>query len=132
MRYILGIMAFLALFVGCTPPEVTGRALYADYCANCHGRGGAGDGPMAAGLEVAPADLTQIAARNGGVFPTVEVISTIDGYTRRVQHDTIMPEFGIALQAGELVMLDTGGGVRTPTPERLVALAAYLETLQQP
>jgi hypothetical protein len=29
------------------------------------------------------------------------------------------------------VLLDTGDGIRTPTPEKLVALAAYLERLQE-
>jgi mono/diheme cytochrome c family protein len=32
-----------------------GRALYQLYCASCHGTGGAGDGPVAAGLDPKPA-----------------------------------------------------------------------------
>jgi len=45
--------------------------------------------------------------------------------------DLVMPEFGPALQEGRLVMVETGPGVTTPTPERLYALARYLETLQE-
>jgi putative copper resistance protein D len=35
-----------------------GRRLYQAHCAVCHGVGGAGDGPAAAGLQPRPADLT--------------------------------------------------------------------------
>ncbi len=37
---------------------VRGARLYAENCALCHGAGGRGDGPAAAGLAVHPADLT--------------------------------------------------------------------------
>ena len=35
-----------------------GEALFRDHCASCHGTGGRGDGPAAAGLLQRPADLT--------------------------------------------------------------------------
>jgi putative copper resistance protein D len=34
-----------------------GKALFAEHCAVCHGRGGAGDGPAAAALQPRPPDL---------------------------------------------------------------------------
>ena len=37
---------------------VRGDALYPGHCAACHGAGGHGDGPLASGLPVPPADLT--------------------------------------------------------------------------
>jgi hypothetical protein len=40
-----------------------------------------------------------------------------------------MPEFG-ALLDGDLVPLDTGDGVLTPTPRKLVALLEYIESAQ--
>jgi len=36
----------------------TGRQLFADHCASCHGAEGRGDGPAAANLRPPPADLT--------------------------------------------------------------------------
>lgn len=131
LRWI-GMGATLMALAGCMPPEVSGRADYQTFCAGCHGAEGRGDGPVADDLARRPADLTTIAARNGGVFPFVSVMSTIDGYTRRDQHGSAMPEMGPLIEEGDLVLVDTGGGVMTPTPARLVALAAYLETIQEP
>lgn len=123
----LGLLALAA----CAPDgRVAGRALYDQYCASCHGRDGAGDGPSAGALTKRPADLTRIAERNGGVFPTIRVMSVIDGYTRRNDHSSIMPELGMALQEGPVVMVKTSDGQRTPTPANLVALAEYLRGIQ--
>jgi mono/diheme cytochrome c family protein len=59
--------------------SVQGPALFKAYCASCHGIGGKGDGPMAKSLKVKPADLTRIAALNGGVFPLVRIDRIISG-----------------------------------------------------
>ena len=40
-----------------------------------------------------------------------------------------VPEFGELLK-GDLVPLDTGDGVMTPTPRKMVALLEYLESIQ--
>jgi len=41
------------------PPQLSrGAEIYQSSCASCHGGAGAGDGPMAAGLEPVPANLT--------------------------------------------------------------------------
>lgn len=128
------MVAGLAL-VACTevmPQPIAGAKLFEDYCQACHGSGGRGDGPMAKDLKRRPADLTGIAARNGGTFPMARVMSTIDGYTRRNDMRSIMPEMGEVLADGPLVQVDTGDGIMTPAPEGLVALADYLKTLQKP
>lgn len=132
IRIFATTLAAAALLVACAPErQVSGRALYGDYCASCHGESGAGDGPAAAGLGKAPADLTTISARNGGRYPMVQVMSTIDGYTRRGDRSSVMPELGVALQEGPLVMFDSGDGIATPTPVNLVALATYVKGLQR-
>lgn len=128
----IGAMA-VGLMAACTPEEMPeasdGRALFMENCAVCHGVDAKGNGPMARAVETAPADLTLIAQRNGGTFPTVEVLSTIDGYTKASLSGPNMPEFG-ALLEGDLVPLDTGDGILTPTPRKLVALVEYIESIQ--
>jgi mono/diheme cytochrome c family protein len=59
--------------------SLEGPALYKAYCAVCHGANAKGTGPMAIALKAPPSDLTRIAARNGGVFPTVRVERIISG-----------------------------------------------------
>ena len=112
------------------PPE--GAALYAENCAMCHGPAGRGDGPLAAGQDPAPPDLTRIAARAGGDFPRAEVLSTIDGYTRMdaAEAGPGMPEFGLLLR-GETVPVDVGDDRLTPVPRPLAALMVYLESIQE-
>ena len=108
---------------------VSGKAVYDENCAMCHGPTGQGDGPLADELFQRPTDLTMLSATNGGVFPSVTVISHIDGYVRGENSSGAMPEFG-PLLVGDNVLLETGDGVVTPTPEPLLAVARYLETLQ--
>jgi mono/diheme cytochrome c family protein len=122
-------MAAAAGLAGCMPEaEVSGRGDYLTLCASCHGADGTGGGPAAAGLGKAPADLTRIAARNGGTFDYAAVMSRIDGYTRD-DSGQVMPDFGILLE-GDTVLVDLGDGVMTPTPARLFGLAQYLASIQ--
>ena len=59
--------------------SMQGPDLYKAYCASCHGVGATGDGVMTKSLKVQPADLTRIAARNGGTFPLMRVERIISG-----------------------------------------------------
>lgn len=56
-----------------------GRWDYQNSCASCHGVAGKGDGPVVRYLVSQPTDLTQMAKRNGGVFPKDRVAAMIDG-----------------------------------------------------
>ena len=125
-------LALTALLAACAPSaEKSGRDLYATYCTACHGPAGRGGGALAADLDRPVPDLTLIADRNGGTFPTTRVMSVIDGYTRVREGNVTMPEFGADLQAGPLVLYDAGDGRAVPTPARLVALAEYLKSIQR-
>lgn len=125
------------LLLGCaTAPEPDisrddGQALFAENCAICHGFDARGGGPLATELDTRSADLTQIAARRGGVWPMLEVMSIIDGYTRRTDPRKDMPII-TGVTGGPMVDFDSGNGDMTPTPARLIALAEYLEGLQSP
>lgn len=57
----------------------TGGEVFRTYCASCHGASARGDGPLAGSMARKPANLTEIAKRNGGEFPTELVFRTIDG-----------------------------------------------------
>jgi mono/diheme cytochrome c family protein len=48
-------------------------------CAVCHGLDAKGNGMVGDAIKVKPADLTTLAKRNGGVFPTDYVTRVIDG-----------------------------------------------------
>jgi mono/diheme cytochrome c family protein len=102
---------------------------FAENCAACHGAGGRGDGAAGAGLSPKPADLTGLAARNGGVFPTTRVMAYIWRGEGAAAHRA-MPNFA-GLMEGALVPYDGGDGIETPTPERLVALAESLKGVQE-
>jgi mono/diheme cytochrome c family protein len=133
--YPIGMIALFGL-AACVLPgaggeeQTTGAADYAAYCAVCHGPAGKGNGEMAAGLAKRPADLTRLAARNGGSFPTTRVMAKIWGYTGGRDGGQVMPQFS-ALLDGTLVPYDGGDGIMTPTPIRLVELAEHLKTLQE-
>ena len=129
----LGLMAVVAACMPQMPGGgASGHATYADYCAACHGTTGKGDGPAASGLSPRPADLTTLAARNGGVFPMVRVMGKVYGYSQgKGGGGGPMPEFGPLLD-GPTVLVETAPGVMTPTPERLVALANHVEKLGKP
>ncbi|MGE3275355.1 MAG: cytochrome c [Vicinamibacterales bacterium] len=95
------------------------------YCAVCHGSGGRGDGPLAASMTVKPADLTAIAAANGGTFPAEDVFRTIDGRDPVKGHGgKDMPVWGDAFSRS----------ARDSSPEdvkaRIDALVRYIERLQ--
>ena len=57
------------------PQHARGESLYAQLCANCHGAGGAGDGPAGAGLDPPPIDFTdRERADERSVFALYQVI----------------------------------------------------------
>jgi hypothetical protein len=76
-------------------PDLSGPDLYQHFCASCHGVKARGNGPVAHTLKAKVPDLTRIAARNGGAFPTEQVRQTIDGMRLRDAHGTRdMPVWG--------------------------------------
>ena len=127
MRYFI-ILAVLGL-AACVEEPIDGRTAYLENCASCHGPSGKGDGPAARGLAVAPPDLTMITSRNAGVFPTNQVMSTIDGLDRGAHFSAAMPEFG-AGDLGETVIVENAG-LGTPVPMKLLILTEYLQSIQQ-
>jgi mono/diheme cytochrome c family protein len=72
-----------------------GKLEFEAHCAMCHGMDAKGKGPQASSLKVALPDLTLLAKRNAGVFPTDRIIAVIDGRAEIASHGSReMPVWG--------------------------------------
>jgi mono/diheme cytochrome c family protein len=108
-------------------PIVSGEDEFMWNCAECHGFGGRGDGPLAEVLIKKPTDLTQIAKNNVGVFPADTIFAMIAGRENVVGHQSFqMPRFWQRFQ-------QTEGERGFDKPEvRIKAIVDYLGTIQAP
>jgi mono/diheme cytochrome c family protein len=103
--------------------DISGDALYKEYCATCHGMNGKGGGPAAAALKVPVPDLTKVSARNGGQFPKIKVMRVIRGQDVVAAHgSTEMPVWGPIFRS-----MTTSEG---QTSLRVANLADFVEKLQ--
>jgi mono/diheme cytochrome c family protein len=103
-----------------------GREAFFRYCSSCHGDDGRGNGPAASAMQPRPADLTQIAKRNGGIFPYDKVKEIIDGRTRVVAHGSSqMPVWG-KIFAGEETLVPPA----THAVSQINLIATYLSSIQ--
>ena len=103
---IIGLMACLAVVGASQQKEVrhvpvkptspaSGPEMYTSYCAVCHGLDGKGNGPAAEALKVPPPDLTVLARKNGGKYPSDHVTSAIQGDLHMPAHGSKeMPVWG--------------------------------------
>lgn len=104
---------------------VSGAYAYRTYCASCHGVDGKGEGPLAENLRFHPVDITLIAKRNGGEFPTEKVIRIVDGRKPLKGHGgPDMPIWGDAFRNAETGYEDAAAKAKI----RLVV--DYLKTIQ--
>ena len=100
-------------------------------CMSCHGIEGRGDGSLANSLKRRPADLTQIAKSNGGIFPSKKVAEIIDGRASVAAHGVRdMPVWGdryrVVTEAGE-----GAAEIEQRARAQISALVEYLETIQE-
>lgn len=105
-------------------PLVEGRDLFATYCASCHGVTGQGNGPAAEELRRRPADLTQFAKRNGGIFNGARIHSIVDGRAVKAHGTMEMPVWGDGFKWREGLPEDA-------ITARIEALVRYLESIQE-
>ncbi len=85
--------AALAQSLPCTlAGENAGQMLFAENCTVCHGIQGKGGGPLAEAMGLAPPDLTALAARTKGAFPSDHVLSILrEGGGETAEGDKAMP-----------------------------------------
>ena len=103
----------------------TGKEMFKQYCAACHGMDAKGHGPARAALRVPAADLTQLAKRNGGEFPYDLVTNVL--------------RFGPGVAAHGSSDMPTWGGIfqymdnynQASVQKRIKNLCDYLATLQE-
>jgi mono/diheme cytochrome c family protein len=107
---------------------LSGKDLFLDRCASCHGADAIGNGPAASALKLPPANLTEIAKRAGGTFPAARVVEIITYGGDIAAHGSgPMPVWG-------KVFSDEGGRGRigaANSRRSVIALKRYLETVQK-
>ena len=131
------VVALACIYVVAQQPKVkevpvknispaAGQQMYVTYCATCHGMDGKGTGPAAAALKIAPPDLTQLAKKNNGQFPSQEVQRTILG-------DAMMPAHGSKDMPvwGGLFSAMCSGSTKNEASMRVYNITEYVKTLQQ-
>jgi mono/diheme cytochrome c family protein len=102
---------------------ISGKVLYGQYCAVCHGVDGKGAGPAAAALKQRPTDLTQMSRQNSGQFPEQNFMKMMNGETPTAAHGTAdMPIWGTEFR----------NSTANPSlvQDRIYSLLNYIEEMQ--
>ena len=137
MKSVLVVAALAVPLGACTtsqaPPDdvfqLSGVEMYERLCASCHGVGGEGDGPVAPLIRIHTPDLTRIAQRDGGEFPTEDVRRTIDGRFDRPAHGTRdMPVWGWQLYGS---VNNDDAAERARVDAMIDRLVTYLRSIQK-
>jgi mono/diheme cytochrome c family protein len=103
----------------------SGKEMFESYCAVCHGKDAKGGGPAASALKVQPPNLTELAKKNGGKFPSAHVASVIRGQADLASHGSEdMPIWGPLFS-------NISQGHEGQVQQRVANLVTYIESLQQ-
>lgn len=140
MHHVPRVAALLGVLwlAGCSPTRVDERPvhalssvdLYQRLCSSCHGVDARGDGPVAPLIKTGVPDLTLLAHRDGGEFPTEDVRRAIDGrWDRRAHGARDMPVWGWELYDMSSRDDQQERAVVDSMIERLVN---YLQSIQKP
>jgi mono/diheme cytochrome c family protein len=107
-------------------PATSGKQMYVNYCAPCHGVDGKGQGPVAAALKKQPANLAFLAKNNGGKFPSTHIMSVLEFGAANPSHGSAdMPVWGPVF--GSMDSTDVPQDMKVL---RISNLSGYLQTLQ--
>jgi mono/diheme cytochrome c family protein len=107
-------------------PADSGKQMYVNHCAPCHGVDGRGHGPTAAALKFPPPDLTTIAKAHNGVFPAEHVEAVLRfGVDNPAHGSKEMPVWGPLLRSRDEI-----GGTNPEQALRMSNLVRYVKALQ--
>jgi mono/diheme cytochrome c family protein len=110
------------------PPEYvpSGKVMFKQYCAACHGVDAKGHGPARAALKIPAADLTTLTKRHGGGEFPYDYVSNILRFGPGVaaHGSSDMPTWGAIFQ-----YMDNYN--RATVEKRIKNLTDYLVTLQE-
>ncbi len=102
----------------------SGKAMYMNQCAACHGADAKGNGPAATALKTPPTDLTVLTKKNNGKFPAGHVYSSIVGDLNVPAHGSAeMPMWGNVYRS-------MSSGHEAEVQQRISNLTRYIESLQ--
>jgi mono/diheme cytochrome c family protein len=102
----------------------SGKEMFAQYCAPCHGADGKGNGPAASAMKTPATDLTQLAKTHGGKYPADMVAGTLKFGSGPAAHGSAdMPVWGPLFQS-----LDKFHD--SAVQQRISNLVSYIESLQ--
>ncbi len=131
MKRIFATFTALCMMQGAAQAQDTeaGAELYDLHCAVCHGAEARGNGPLAPALLLQPPGLRDLTERHGA-FPTLRVVSRIDGRDPLVSHGSPMPVYGPFFEGDDAAM-KTESGQPIMTSQPIVDLVAYLKEIQE-
>jgi mono/diheme cytochrome c family protein len=102
----------------------SGKEMFENYCAVCHGKDGKGAGPAASALKTAPTDLSSLAKNSGGKYPASHVAAVIRGQATTAAHGSQdMPVWGPLFSS-------ISQGHEAQVQQRITNLVDYVDTLQ--
>jgi mono/diheme cytochrome c family protein len=105
-------------------PSNSGKEMYKNYCAVCHGTDAKGNGPAAPAMKTPPPDLTLLAQKNGGKYPSAHVAAIIRGQAAVTSHGSQdMPIWGTLFSS-------ISHGNDAQVHQRTANIVQYIETLQ--
>ncbi|HUA15441.1 MAG TPA: cytochrome c [Verrucomicrobiae bacterium] len=105
-------------------PANSGKAMFENYCAVCHGKDAKGEGPAASAMKTPPTDLTLLAQKNNGKYPAAHVAAVIRGQASLPSHGSPdMPVWGPLFSS-------ISQGHDAQVQQRIANLVKYIETLQ--
>jgi mono/diheme cytochrome c family protein len=105
----------------------SGKEMFTQYCAPCHGVDGTGNGPAAPAMKSQPTNLTQLAKKRDGKYPANTVAGVLKfgsgGGTNPAHGSADMPIWGP-------LFLSLDEYHDSAVQQRISNIVTYIETLQ--